>query len=140
MTWTGTLPFDTYPVRISPDSVTPGTLFLLTESHTGMIGHVFLDGSHAHPLQTWESGLPVKVRKLSLGYFFSARPESIARSGLVKFRWPVSNNGEWKYVSIQEHPFYSEEQYTTDFSKNSTDFVEAVAREGRLEAIPGRLG
>ncbi len=26
-TWTGTLPFDTYPVRISPDSVTPGTLF-----------------------------------------------------------------------------------------------------------------
>jgi hypothetical protein len=128
MTWTGTLPFDTYPIRISSDSVTPGTLFLLTESHTGMIGHVFLDGSQAHPLQTWESGLPVKVRKLSLGYFFSARPESIARSGLVKFRWPVSENGEWKYLPIQEHPFYSEEQYTTDFCKNSTDFVEVVAR------------
>jgi hypothetical protein len=128
MTWTGTLPLDTYPVRISPDSVTPGTLFLLTESHTGMIGHVFLDGSQAHPLQTWESGLPVKVRKLSLGYFFSARPESIARSGLVKFRWPVSENGEWKYLPVQEHPFYSEEQYTSDFCKNSTDFVEVVAR------------
>jgi hypothetical protein len=93
-----------------------------------MIGHVFLDGSHAHPLQTWESGLPVKVRKLSLGYFFSAKPESTARSGLVKFRWPVSENGEWKYLSIQEHPFYSEEQYTSDFCKDSTDFVEAVAR------------
>jgi hypothetical protein len=127
-TWTGTLPFDTYPVRISSDSVTPGTLFLLSESHTGMIGHVFLDGSQAHPLQTWESGLPVKVRKLRLGYFFSARPESSARSGLVKFRWPVFENGEWKYLSIQEHPFYSEEQYTSDFCKASTDFVEAVAR------------
>jgi len=127
-TWTGTLPFDTYPVRISRDSVTPGTLFLLTESHTGMIGRVFLDGSQVHPLQTWESGLPVKVRKLSLGYFFSARPESITRSGLVKFRWPVSENGEWKYLPIQEHPFYSEEQYTSDFCKDSTDFVEAVAR------------
>jgi hypothetical protein len=128
MTWTGTLPFDSYPVRISSDSVTPGTLFLVTESHTGMIGHVFLDGSHAHPLQTWESGLPVRIRKLSMGYFFSAKPESSARSGLVKFRWPVSENGEWKYLSVQEHPFYSEEQYTTDFCKGSVDFVEAVAR------------
>jgi hypothetical protein len=128
MTWTGTLPLDTYPVRISSDSVTPGTLFLLTESHTGMIGHVFLDGSQTHPLQTWESGLPVKVRKLGLGYFFSTKPESSARSGLVKFRWPVSENGEWRYLSVQEHPFYSEEQYTSDFCKDSTDFVEAVAR------------
>jgi len=128
MTWTGTLPFDTYPVRISSDSVTPGTLFLLTESHTGMIGHVFLDGSQAHPLQTWESGLPVRVRKLSMGYFFSMKPESSARSGLVKFRWPISKNGEWKYLPVQEHPFYSEEQYTSDFCKDSADFVEAVAR------------
>ncbi len=128
MTWTGTLPLDTYPVRVSSDSVTPGTLFLLTESHTGMIGHVFLDGSHAHPLQTLESGLPVRVRKLSLGYFFSAKPESITRSGLVKFRWPVSEDGEWKYLPIQEHSFYSEEQYTSDFCKDSADFVDAVAR------------
>jgi hypothetical protein len=127
-TWTGTLPFDTYPVRISADSVTPGTLFLVTESHTGIIGHVFLDGSHAHPLQTWESALPVKAQKLSLRYFFSARPESKVGSGLVKFRWPVSENGEWKYLPAKEHPFYSEEQYTSDFCKGYADFVEAVAR------------
>ena len=127
-TWTGTLPLDTYPVRISLDSVTPGTLFLVTESHTGIIGHVFLDGSQAHPLQTWESALPVKVQKLSLRYFFSARPESKAGSGLVKFRWPVSENGEWKYLPAKEHPFYSEEQYTSDFCKGYADFVEAVAR------------
>ena len=127
-TWTGTLPLDTYPVRISPDSVTPGTLFLVTESHTGIIGHVFLDGSQAHPLQTWESALPVKVQKLSLRYLFSARPESKAGSGLVKFRWPVSENGEWKYLPAKEHPFYSEEQYTSDFCKGYADFGEAVAR------------
>jgi hypothetical protein len=127
-TWTGTLPLDTYPVRVSPDSVTPGTLFLVTESHTGIIGHVFLDGSQAHPLQTWESGLPVKAQKLSLRYFFSPRPESNARSGLVKFRWPVSENGEWKYLPVEEHPFYSEEQYSPGFCQGSADFVEAVAR------------
>ncbi len=127
-TWTGTLPLDTYPVRISPDSITPGTLFLVTESHTGIIGHVFHDGSQAHPLVTWESGLPRKVQKLSLGYFFATRPEFKARSGLVKFRWPVSENGEWKYLPVEEHPFYSEEQYNAAFSKGSGDFVEAVAR------------
>ncbi len=127
-TWTGTLPFDTYPVRISLDSVTPGTLFLLTESHTGIIARVILDGSHAHPLQTWESALPVKIQKLTLRYFFSARPESKRSSGLVKFRWPVPENGEWKYLPAKEHPFYSEEQYASDFCKGYTDFVEAVAR------------
>ena len=127
-TWTGTLPFDTYPVRISPDSLTPGTLFLVTESHTGIIGHVFLDGSYVHPLQTWESALPVKVQKLSSRYFFMGRPESKAGSGLVKFRWPVSGNGEWKYLPVKEHPFYSEEQYTSGFSKGYADFAEAVAR------------
>ncbi|HUL29717.1 MAG TPA: hypothetical protein VLZ03_04620, partial [Thermodesulfobacteriota bacterium] len=127
-TWTGTLPLDTYPVRISPDSVTPGTLFLVTESHTGIIGHVFFDGSHAHPLQTWESGLPVKVQKLSPRYFFSGRPELNAGSGLVKFRWPVYENGTWTYLPVEEHPFYSKEQYAPDFCKGSADFVEAVAR------------
>jgi hypothetical protein len=127
-TWTGTLPLDTYPVRISPDSVTPGTLFLVTESHTGIICHVFLDGSQAHPLQTWESALPVKVQKLSLRYFFSTRPESHSGSGLVKFRWPVFENGEWKYLPAQEHPFYSEEQYTPNFCNGYADFVEAVGR------------
>jgi hypothetical protein len=131
-TWTGTLPLDTYPVRISPDSVTPGTLFLVAESHTGIIGHVFLDGSQAHPLQTWESALPVKVQKMSLRYFFSERPDFKAGSGLVKFRWPVSENGEWKYLPVKEHPFYSEEQYSSDFCKGSADFVEAVAK--RIDA------
>jgi hypothetical protein len=127
-TWTGTLPFDTYPVRITPDSVRPGTLFLVTESHTGIIGHVFFDGSHAHPLQAWESALPVKVQKLSLRYFFSTRPESKSRAGLVKFRWPISENGEWKYLPVEEQPFYSEEQYTSGFCEGSAGFVEAVAR------------
>ena len=93
-----------------------------------MIGHVLPDGSQAHPLQTWESALPVRVQKLSLRYFFSGKPEPKARSGLVKFRWPVSENGEWKYLPAAEHPFFSEEQYGSGFCKGYADFVEAVAR------------
>jgi len=126
-TWTGTLPHDTYPVRISPNSVTPGTL-LVTKSHVVMVAHVSLGGCQAHPLQTWESMLPVKVRKLILRNFFSARPESTAHSGLMKFRWPVIENGGWKYLTVKEHPFYSEEQYSPHFYEENGDFVEAVAK------------
>lgn len=133
-TWTGTLPLDTYPVRISPDSVTPGTLFLETESHTGMVSRVFLDGSHPHPLQAWESALPVKVQKLSSRYFFSTGPEFRAGSGLVKFRWPVLENGEWTYLPVKAHPFYSEEQYSPGFRKGYSDFAEAVAM--RIDPTP----
>jgi len=127
-TWTGTLPLDTYPIRISPDSVTPGTLLRMTESHCGIVGHVSFGGSQAHPLQTWESMLPVKARKLVLRSFFSSRPESKTHTGLVKFRWPILGNGGWKYLPVKEHPFYSEEQYTSGFYEGYEDFVEAVAK------------
>ncbi len=53
---------------------------------------------------------------------------SRTRSGLVRFRWPVSENGEWKYLPVQEYPFYSEEQYGADFCRGYADFVEAVAK------------
>jgi hypothetical protein len=123
-------------VLISHDSVTPGTLFLVTASHTGIVGRVVRDGSQAHPLQTWESALPVKVQKLSLKYFFSPKPDSKARSGLVKFRWPISENGQWKYFPGKNHPFYSEEQYNSGFSKDHVDYVEAVASRIDPETYP----
>jgi hypothetical protein len=72
--------------------------------------------------------LPIKVQKLSLKYFFSGRPESKARSGLVRFKWLISENGEWKYLPDKEHPFHSEEQYCSTFYKDYADFVEAVAK------------
>jgi hypothetical protein len=46
----------------------------------------------------------------------------------VKFRWPIFENGEWKYLPIKEHPFYSEEQYHHTFYKRYADYVEAVAK------------
>jgi len=132
-TCTGTLPLDTYPIRISPDSVTPGTVLCMTESHCGIVGHVSFGGSQGHPVQTWESVLPVKVRKLVLRSFFSSRPESKTHTGLVKFRWPIVENGRWKYLPVKEHPFYSEEQYTSGFYATYEDFVEAVAK--RIDPI-----
>ncbi len=127
-TTTRTLPFDTYPIRINPESVTPGTVFFITESHAGIIGHVILDGSQAHPLQTWEATVPAKLQKMSQKYFLAPRPESTVYSGLVKFRWPVIVNGRWNYLPVKEHPFYSLEQYSSEFYQGNQDYVEAVAK------------
>jgi hypothetical protein len=127
-TTTRTLPLDTYPIRIGLNSVTPGTPFFVTESHSGVIGQIVLDGSSAHPLQTWEATSPAKVQKLSGRDFLTPRPESTVHSGFVKFRWPVFNNGKWEYFPAAEHPFYSLEQYSTDFYEGHGDFAEAVAK------------
>ena len=127
-TTTKTLPLDTYPIRVIPDSVAPGTVFFVTESHSGIVGRVVLDGSHVHPLQTWEATLPAKIQKMSQRNFMSPRPESTIYSGLVKFRWLVVHNGQWKYLPVQEHHFYSEEQYTSGFYEGYADYVEAVAK------------
>ncbi len=133
-TTTRTLPLDTYPIRIAPDSITPGTVFFVTESHSGIIGHVVLDGSHAHPLQTWEATLPVKIQKMNQRNFLSPRPESTIYSGVVKFRWPVFQKGQWEYLFAKDHPFYSEEQYASDFYEGNADFAEAVAK--RIDPTP----
>jgi hypothetical protein len=127
-TTTRTLPSDTYPIRIDPDSVTPGTVFYVTESHSGMIGYVILDGRTAHPLQTWESTSPAKIQKMSLRDFLAPKPESTTYSGLVKFRWPIFDDGQWKYLPVEIHPFYSLEQYSSSFYEGYADFVEAVAK------------
>ena len=100
----------------------------MDRSHVGIIAHVCLDGSRAHPLQTWESMLPVKIRKLILRDFFSPKPEWTHPLGLVKFRWPVYENEGWNYLPVKEHPFYSEEQYQPAFYKRGNDYVEAVAK------------
>jgi hypothetical protein len=128
-TTTRTLPLDTYPIRIDQESVTSGTMFFVTESHSGVIGRIILDGSSAHPLQTWEATSPAKIQKLSGRDFLTPRPESTVYSGLVKFRWPIFKNGGWEYLPATEHPFYSLEQYSSDFYEGNADFVEAVARK-----------
>jgi len=127
-TTTRTIPLDTYPVRIDTESITPGTVFFITESHSGIIGRIVLDGSTVHPLQTWEATSPVKLQKMSERDFLTPRPESTIYSGLVKFRWPVFENGHWKYLPVGGHPFYSLEQYPASFSEGHADFVEAVAK------------
>jgi hypothetical protein len=127
-TSTKTLPADTYPIRISPDSVLAGTVFI-GDGHAGIVGRIVLDGSMFSPVQTWEATLPRKVTKLRQRSYFSGWPDSEAGSGLVRFRRPIFSGGQWGYLPKQEQAFYSEEQYSPGFCRIGELFDEAVARK-----------
>jgi hypothetical protein len=124
---TGSLPADTYPIRIDRKSVQPGTVFFVAESHAGVVARIVLNGSTVDPVQAWEATLPPKIRKLSPRNFFATVPDASAGSGLVKFRWPVPHGDRWAYLPAREHPFFSEEQYGPGFMRAGESFDEAVA-------------
>lgn len=132
-TSTKTLPADTYPIRIAPDSVLAGTVFI-GDGHAGIVGRIVLDGSMYSPIQTWEATLPAKVAKLRQNSFYSGLPDLNAGTGLVHFRWPVFTDGRWEYLPRQEQPLYSTEQYSPGFSRTGELFDEAVAR--RIDSAP----
>jgi len=128
MTTTESIPNDTYPIQVIPAYVTPGSVFLTTEAHTGVIGRIVSDGSTIHPLQTWESSLPVKRQKLKMRDFLMHSPNAANQSGLLKFRWLDRVNGQWRYIDRQAQPAYSEEQYGPDFYQETLVYADAVAK------------
>ncbi len=127
-TSTRTLSADTYPVRISPDSVTPGTMFLIPGDHAVIVSSLVLDGSATHPVQTLEAGLPPRIQRLLLRNLMMPDPGCDHTAGLRKFRWPVRRGGRWRYLPVKEYPFHSEEQYSPAFTRGCGDFLEAVAK------------
>lgn len=133
-TSTRTLPADTYPIRITPDSLRPGALFFVTASHAAMIGRIVYDGSTAHPIQLWEATVPRKLRKISERDFFATSPDPDTGSGLARFRWPVFSHDRWQYLPAAEHPDYAMEQYLPGFCRDDEPFDEAVAR--RIDPTP----
>lgn len=128
ITTTESIPNDTYPIEVTPSYVTPGTVFLTTEAHTGVIARVILDGSTIHPLQTWEASLPVKRQKLKMRDFLMHNPNAANQSGLLKFRWLEKIDGQWRYIDRQTQPAYSEEQYGPAFFLETRVYADAVAR------------
>ncbi len=127
-TSTQTLPSDTYPIRVDPDSVTGGTVFLTAQDHAGIVSYIVMDGSTTHPVQTLEAGSPARVQKLNLRNLILPYPSGDNISGLLKFRWPIKKGNQWHYLAVKDHPFYSEEQYSSAFIIGYGNYLEAIAR------------
>jgi hypothetical protein len=128
ITTTESIPSDTYPIAVNTEYVTPSTVFLTTEAHTGVIGRIVRDGSTIHPLQTWEASLPVKRQKLKMRDFLMHKPNGANQTGLLKFRWLKKFDGQWQYIDRKAQPAYSEEQYGPSFYRETPVYVDAVAK------------
>jgi len=128
LTTTESIPYDTYPIEVTPSLATPGTVFLTTEAHTGIVARVVLDGSTIHPLQTWEASLPVKSQKMKMRDFLMHNPNAANQSGLVKFRWLEAVDGQYHYIDRKAQPAYSGEQYGPAFFAEAPVYVDAVAK------------
>ncbi len=127
-TSTRTLPSDTYPIRVAVDSVTAGTVFLFARDHAGIVSRIVMDGSTAHPVQTFEAGSPARIKRLRLGDFLLPNLNYDHISGLLKFRWPVNMGSQWHYLPDEEQPFHSEEQYSPEFTEEHANYLEAVEK------------
>ncbi len=127
-TSTRTLPSDTYPIRISAESMTAGTTFLIAGDHAVIVSHIVTDGSTAHPVQTFEANLPTRFQRLLLKNFAFLDPSGDHVSGFLKFCWPINTGGGWHYLPVNEHPFYSEEQYSSVFTKGYGGYFEAIEK------------
>jgi hypothetical protein len=127
LTSTRTLPLDTYPIRITDQSLSAGAVFI-GEGHAGLVGRIVQDGSTYSPVQTWEATLPRKVTQLRQSNYVATWADKDAGNGLVRFRWPVFVAGRWQYLPNQDHPYYSLEQYSSDFCRDDELFDQAVAR------------
>ncbi len=128
LTSTSTLPSDTYPIRIAEDSVTAGTVFLIAEGHAGIVSNIVMDGSTAHPIQTFETGSPKRIQRFQRRDFISPNLSGDNIAGLLRFRWPVNTGNQWHYLPVNEQPFYSEEQYSRAFTEGYFDYLEAVEK------------
>jgi hypothetical protein len=128
--WTSTrsLPFDTYPIRIAADSVTPGTIFLAGGEHAGIVSYLVMNGSTTSPIQTLEAGMPSRIQKLFRRNLILPDPSFDNISGLFKYRWLSKKNNRWQHIPQQEQPFYSEEQYSGAFTRGYPNYLEAVAK------------
>ncbi|MBT4791113.1 MAG: hypothetical protein HON90_06040, partial [Halobacteriovoraceae bacterium] len=122
--FTGTLNIDGYPIEITTDAFNVGTIHLLG-GHTQIISKIDTSGDTA-PIWKLSSTVPMKVRVLFEELMLDQTPTAQAYGGLFHMRWPSKESGTWKLIAKEKMPYYSIEQYGSDFIGNSGSFTLAI--------------
>lgn len=117
--YTKTLHKDTFPVKLTKDTVKPGLINLLG-GHTEIVAKVSYDPSEV-PVELLSSTMPRAVRELFSRPFVDENITPEEDGGLLRFRWPVKNGG-WKLTEKKSMPLYSEEQYAENFCEDEPHF------------------
>ncbi len=127
-TYTGTLYEDSMPVKITSNTFAEGNFFLTMRGPQSM-GHtevVFNINKQPGMIRSMASDVPRKVRVL---YSYASYPSYVDayRFSLRSLKWITRNAlGKWAFVSLEQHPHYSMEQFTPEFSEGFDRFYNAL--------------
>ncbi len=132
-TFTDTLATDSYPLKVSSDSIMAGTINFLG-GHTEIVSRINPTGKDV-PISFISSTLPKEIRQLLTRAFTSsfAEPEG---QGFVQFRWLANVAGKWKLIAKEKMPHYSLEQYSKELCPDIEHFARCVYKKLHLEFIP----
>lgn len=126
-TYTHSLFRDSYPIKISLQTLTPGSHHLSLGSssgHTLLVSQV--DPQAELPLRVTASTVPRAVRELhESGYWYTEQPHE-SDGGFLRIRWAFKQGNTWRLKPGREMTTYSKEQYQPEFMGETTDFGEAV--------------
>lgn len=127
LTYTESLVGDSYPLKISPETLRAGSHFTYVHGQTG---HNYLvtqirDGKDGRlPITVSFSTLPKQYRRLAVNDF--NEPHQPKEGGFMQIRWPEEiSPGVWKLKPSEAMPDYSLEQYQPEFISEDS-FDEAV--------------
>lgn len=127
-TYTGTLYEDSMPVKITPTTFAEGNFFLTMRGAQSM-GHtevVYNIDKNPGRINYMYSDVPRKVRIL---YSSTAYPQFVDpyRYSLRSMKWVKKNSaGKWLFVPLEQHPHYSQEQFTAEFVDGFDKFYNAL--------------
>ncbi len=114
--FTHTLWNDSYPIAITPESLIPGAYHLSLHSRSGHTQFVYRVGLNRDevPVLTLNSTVPRAVRELA-EYIFFGQVADVATNAFLRMRWPVSVNGQPGLKDPGTMPFFSTEQFDSNF-------------------------
>jgi hypothetical protein len=114
---------DTYPIAITQDAIQEGSILLTTDcshgGHTRILSKVQRSGDEV-PITVIASTVPRSVRSLHESPFNVGQPSGNCEDGLLWMRFAkVLSDGSTSQWSKEESPFYSKEQYSSEWGPSA---------------------
>jgi len=122
--------YDTYPVRLCPETVRPGLMIYenLIAGHACLIGRI--QPEQIIPITLFESSVPPRVRfktTTQTNVYIYPPPVPCTHSGIVRWKWPIQQKGRWVFAPEESMPYYSLDIYDSTFPYR-TDLGKALNR------------
>jgi hypothetical protein len=142
LTSTETVIGDGFPIKISKETLVPGT-FIITRSktngHARLIAETHYDEPAELPIITLASTLPRAVRILTREVFLDQAWTSPGEKEILAFRWPVVSNSNWILQKRDARPTYSLEQFDAKNKEQYPIFFQFVLSRVKTSYDPLKL-